>query len=156
MPRSATPTMPTGLAVDPPASKELRLFGLGGWTIDRFIARRTRLHELQYAATRLRERPVAVEPAPGELPPTFCVFWSMASAAADGRISPRRGGDLRAERGRRLDDRVRRIQLGAGWSVGAGRGGAAAWGRDASAPARCPSAIGRRKGSRRTKFGCAT
>ena len=46
------------LAVDPPASKELRLFGLAGWTIDRFIARRTRLHELQYAATRLRERPV--------------------------------------------------------------------------------------------------
>src|SRR5438067_13493867 len=25
------------LAVDPPASKELRLFGLAGWTIDRFI-----------------------------------------------------------------------------------------------------------------------
>src|SRR3989442_8906145 len=46
------------LAVDPPASKELRLFGLAGWTIDRFVARRTRLHELQYAATRLRERPV--------------------------------------------------------------------------------------------------
>ncbi|HXI42966.1 MAG TPA: hypothetical protein VNH83_23495, partial [Bryobacteraceae bacterium] len=33
------------LAVDPPASKELRLFGLAGWTINRFIARRTRLHE---------------------------------------------------------------------------------------------------------------
>ena len=29
------------LAVDPPASKELRLFGLVGWTIDRFVARRT-------------------------------------------------------------------------------------------------------------------
>jgi ATP-binding cassette subfamily B protein len=47
------------LAVDPPASKELRLFGLADWTIDRFIARRTRLHQLQYAATRLRERPLA-------------------------------------------------------------------------------------------------
>jgi ATP-binding cassette, subfamily B, bacterial len=46
------------LAVDPPASKELRLFGLASWTIERFIARRTRLHELQYAATRLRERPM--------------------------------------------------------------------------------------------------
>src|SRR2546422_443703 len=45
------------LAVDPPASKELRLFGLAKWTIERFIARRTRLHELQYAATRLREPP---------------------------------------------------------------------------------------------------
>ena len=47
------------LAVDPPASKELRLFGLVGWTIERFIARRTLLHELQYAATRLRERPLS-------------------------------------------------------------------------------------------------
>ena len=28
------------LAVDPPAAKELRMFGLVGWTIDRFIARR--------------------------------------------------------------------------------------------------------------------
>jgi len=39
------------LAVDPPASKELRLFGLVGWTIDRFVNRRTRLHVLQYEAT---------------------------------------------------------------------------------------------------------
>jgi ABC-type transport system involved in cytochrome bd biosynthesis fused ATPase/permease subunit len=46
------------LAVDPPAAKELRLFGLAGWTIERFIARRVRLHELQYQATRLREKPV--------------------------------------------------------------------------------------------------
>ena len=49
------------LAVDPAPAKELRLFGLAGWTIDRFIARRTRLHALQYEATRLREKPVAVE-----------------------------------------------------------------------------------------------
>src|SRR5207344_1611170 len=46
------------LAVDPPAAKELRLFGLVDWTIARFVARRTRLHALQYEATRLRERPV--------------------------------------------------------------------------------------------------
>lgn len=74
------------LAVDPPASKELRLFGLAGWTIDRFIARRTRLHELQYAATRLRERPVVwslllVGSA------NVVVFWLLANAAAAGRIS---------------------------------------------------------------------
>src|SRR2546421_5887159 len=43
------------LAVEPPAAKELRLFGLVNWTIDRFIERRARLHELQYTATRLRE-----------------------------------------------------------------------------------------------------
>jgi ABC-type multidrug transport system fused ATPase/permease subunit len=46
------------LAVDPPASKELRLFGLAGWTLERFITHRTTLHRLQYEATRLRERPV--------------------------------------------------------------------------------------------------
>src|ERR1700729_4216906 len=74
------------LAVDPPASKELRLFGLAGWTIDRFIARRTRLHELQYAATRLREQPVVwslllVSSA------NVIVFWMLASAVAHNRIS---------------------------------------------------------------------
>jgi len=74
------------LAVDPPASKELRLFGLAGWTIDRFVARRTRLHDLQYLATRLRERPViwallVVASA------NVVVFWLLASAATDGRIS---------------------------------------------------------------------
>ena len=48
------------MAVDPPAAKELRMFGLSDWTVDRFTARRQRLYELQAAATRLRERPLAV------------------------------------------------------------------------------------------------
>ena len=74
------------LAVDPPASKELRLFGLAGWTIDRFIARRTRLHELQYAATRLRERPV-IWSLLLVVSSNLLVFWLLASAASDGRIS---------------------------------------------------------------------
>jgi ATP-binding cassette subfamily B protein len=74
------------LAVDPPASKELRLFGLAGWTIDRFIARRTRLHELQYAATRLRERPV-IWSVLLVVSANVVVFWVLASAAANGRIS---------------------------------------------------------------------
>jgi ATP-binding cassette, subfamily B, bacterial len=74
------------IAVDPPASRELRLFGIAGWTLDRFVTRRTRLHELQYAATRLRERPVLwslliVVSA------NLIVFWLIALAAADGRIS---------------------------------------------------------------------
>ena len=47
------------LAVDPPAAKELRLFGLADWVMDRFLARRRRLHQLQFEATRLRERPLA-------------------------------------------------------------------------------------------------
>ena len=74
------------LAVDPPASKELRLFGLADWTIDRFVARRTRLHDLQYAATRLRERPVlwSLLLVVGA---NVLVFWSLASAVVTGSLS---------------------------------------------------------------------
>ncbi len=73
------------LAVDAPASKELRLFGLAGWTIDRFTARRTRLHELQYAATRLREKPLfwSMLLVTGA---NLVVFWSLASALAGGSL----------------------------------------------------------------------
>ena len=46
------------LAVEPAPAKELRLFGLASWVIERFTERRSRLHALQYQATRLRERPV--------------------------------------------------------------------------------------------------
>ncbi|MBI3403538.1 MAG: ABC transporter ATP-binding protein [Acidobacteria bacterium] len=74
------------LAVDPPASKELRLFGLAGWTIDRFVARRTRLHDLQYAATRLRERPM-IWSVLLVVSANLLVFWALAAAAGGGRIS---------------------------------------------------------------------
>jgi ABC-type multidrug transport system fused ATPase/permease subunit len=73
------------LAVDPPAAKELRLFGLAGWTIDHFVSRRKRLHELQYMATRLRERPLAWSMLL-VIGANLVVFWSLASAAADGRL----------------------------------------------------------------------
>ena len=74
------------LAVDPPASKELRLFGLIDWTMERFTARRTRLHELQYVATRLREKPLvwSLLLVTGA---NIAVFWALASGAANGRIS---------------------------------------------------------------------
>ena len=73
------------LAVDPPAAKELRLFGLAAWTVERFSARRRRLFELQWQATRLRERPVLwslllVLGANG------LVFASMANDAAAGNL----------------------------------------------------------------------
>ena len=74
------------LAVDPPASKELRLFGLVAWTIERFITRRARLHQLQYEATRLRERPLAWSLLL-VLAANIAVFWSLASAVAAGQIS---------------------------------------------------------------------
>jgi hypothetical protein len=73
------------LAVDAPASKELRLFGLVEWTIDRFIARRTKLHQLQYDATRLRERPLALSLLL-VIAANVAVMWALAAAAADQRI----------------------------------------------------------------------
>ena len=76
------------IAVDPPASKELRLFGLAGWVIERFVNRRTRLHDLQYQATRLRERPVLwslLIVSAGNL----VVFWAMVQAVASGSASSR-------------------------------------------------------------------
>jgi ABC-type multidrug transport system fused ATPase/permease subunit len=74
------------LAVDPPASKELRLFGLVDWTIDRFVKRRTRLHELQYKATRLRERPLAWSLLL-VIGANVVVFWSLANAASNGSLN---------------------------------------------------------------------
>jgi len=73
------------LAVDPPPAKELRLFGLVEWTIDRFVNRRTRLHALQYEATRLREKPM-VWSLLLVIGANLIVFWSLASAAADGSL----------------------------------------------------------------------
>ncbi|MEN3362488.1 MAG: ATP-binding cassette, subfamily bacterial [Mycobacteriales bacterium] len=74
------------LAADPPAAKELRLFGLVGWTIERFTARRVRLHQLQYEATRLREKSVlgcllVVTAA------NLAVLVPLALDAAAGRVS---------------------------------------------------------------------
>ncbi len=73
------------LAVDPPAAKELRLFGLAGWTLDRFVVRRRRLHELQYEATRLRERSV-IKCLVIVLVTSLPVFWLLAERAIDGSI----------------------------------------------------------------------
>ncbi|MGK2947994.1 MAG: ABC transporter ATP-binding protein [Acidimicrobiales bacterium] len=73
------------LAVDPPAAKEVRLFGLADWTLDRFVARRRRLHDLQYEATRLRERSLLASLLV-VVAANLVVFWSLADAAASGRI----------------------------------------------------------------------
>jgi ABC-type multidrug transport system fused ATPase/permease subunit len=72
------------LAVDPPAAKEVRLFGLAGWVIDRFASRRRTLYELQWSATRLRERSL-LGALTVVLAANLVVFWSLADAAADGR-----------------------------------------------------------------------
>ncbi len=71
------------LAVDPAPAKEVRLFGLADWVIDRFVERRSHLHRLQYEATRLREKPLLwslllVVSA------NVLFFWSLASNVESG------------------------------------------------------------------------
>ena len=74
------------LAVDAAPAKELRLFGLAGWVIDRFITSRRRLYELQYEATKLREKPLLLCLVIA-LGANIAVFWSLADATVAGRIS---------------------------------------------------------------------
>jgi ABC-type multidrug transport system fused ATPase/permease subunit len=74
------------LAVEPLAAKELRLFGLGGWVVDRFRSRRRRLFELQWKATRLRERPM-IWSLLLVLAANIVVFWSLGAAAANGTLA---------------------------------------------------------------------
>src|SRR5207245_809978 len=73
------------LAVDPPAAKELRLFGLADWTIQRFTDRRKLLFDRIYQATRLRERPL-VWSLLLLAAANVALFWSLAAAGADGRL----------------------------------------------------------------------
>src|SRR5207245_3889473 len=73
------------LAVDPPAAKELRLFGLAAWTVERFSVRRRLLFDLRWKATRLRERPVLWSLLL-VLGANVLVFASMASDAAAGNL----------------------------------------------------------------------
>ena len=74
------------MAVDAPAAKELRLFGLADWAVDRFASRRRRLLDLSLEAMRLRQRPVlwtlALIGAANGL-----VFWSLAHDASGAHLS---------------------------------------------------------------------
>ncbi len=73
------------LAVEPHAAKELRLFGLAGWTVERFRASRRRLFQLRWEATRLREQPLLWSVLL-VLAANLVVFLSVASAAANGTL----------------------------------------------------------------------
>jgi len=74
------------LAVDPPAAKEVRIFGLPDWVLDRFLVSRRRLHRLQYEATRMRERSVLASLAL-VLAANVLVLWVLAAAALDHRLA---------------------------------------------------------------------
>ena len=133
------------LAVEPPAAKELRLFGLADWVVERFRSRRRRLFELRWQATRLRERPVV---------------WSVLLVLAanhrgvlvDGdrrgrrRARARSGGDLRDRRRDDQHDRLRRAVVGARRCRRARRGGASPRGRRWARPGRWSAAPGRPPG----------
>ena len=73
------------LAVDAPSAKELRLFGLAAWIVDRFREHRKQLHDLRWEATKLRERPVATSLGV-VLAVNVIVFWSMALDANAGTL----------------------------------------------------------------------
>jgi ATP-binding cassette, subfamily B, bacterial len=74
------------LAVDPPAAKEMRIFGLPEWVLDRFLDSRRRLHRLQYEATRMRERSVLLSLAL-VLAANVVVLWALGAAALGHRLA---------------------------------------------------------------------
>src|SRR5262249_61314636 len=74
------------LAGAPPAAKEVRIFGLPDWVLERFLVSRRRLHRLQYEATRMRERSVLASLAL-VLAANLLVLWALASAALDHRLA---------------------------------------------------------------------
>ena len=74
------------LAVDAAPAKEVRFFGLAGWVIDRFVATRTRLYDLQYESTRLREKSVAACVVI-VVSANLLVFWLLADAATYNRLT---------------------------------------------------------------------
>ena len=74
------------LAVDPPAAKELRVFGLANWIVDSFAVQRRKLVDLRWQATRLRQASVRwallIVVAANSL-----FFWALARDVAAGNIA---------------------------------------------------------------------
>lgn len=71
------------IAVGPPAAKELRLFALSSWVVDRFRTMRRQLHDLRWEATRLREKSVFLSLALVTAA-NLVVFSSMAMDVTNG------------------------------------------------------------------------
>jgi ATP-binding cassette, subfamily B, bacterial len=74
------------MAVDVPAAKELRLFGLGDWTVGRFASYRRQLLDLSLHALRLRERSL-LWAALAALAGNGLVVWLLAADAIAHRVS---------------------------------------------------------------------
>ena len=74
------------MAVDSPAAKEIRLFGLADWTAGRFADRRKALLTLSLQAMRLKERSVGLTLLTLVVG-NGLVYWALARAAANGDLS---------------------------------------------------------------------
>jgi ATP-binding cassette, subfamily B, bacterial len=73
------------LAMDPPAAKEVRVFGLTSWVVARFTESRRGLVDLRWRSARLRRGPVLATVALLIVANGIC-FWSLAHDAASGAI----------------------------------------------------------------------
>jgi ATP-binding cassette subfamily B protein len=74
------------LAVRAPASKEVRLFGLADWTVDRYFTRRKQMVELIIKARSLKKTPIALGIA-AIAGGNVLLFWSLAHDASNGAIA---------------------------------------------------------------------
>jgi ABC-type multidrug transport system fused ATPase/permease subunit len=74
------------LAVDAPAAKEIRLFGLADWVVERFASRRRRFAEILYHERRLRQRPLGWSLAL-IVAANAIVFASLARSATANELS---------------------------------------------------------------------
>ena len=95
------------LAVDPPAAKELRLFGLADWVMERFVSRRTHC-----TSCSTRRRGCARSRSSGaccsSLAANVVVFWALAAAALAGRLDLGQAVVFAQAGGGRERDRLRR------------------------------------------------
>jgi ABC-type multidrug transport system fused ATPase/permease subunit len=73
------------LAVDAPAAKEVRLFGLTDWLTERFTSRRLRMVEALFEARRLRLGPLRWGVL-AVVVPNAVLFWFLAHDALSGHL----------------------------------------------------------------------
>ena len=73
------------IAVEPPAAKELRLFGMSKWIVDRFRESRQLLYDLRWEATRLREKSMFWSVLL-VISANIILFYSMAWSALNGDL----------------------------------------------------------------------
>ena len=102
------------LAVDPPAAKEVRLFGLSDWVIDRFtVAPPPPLRAAVASRPGCASGRSACSLAARARAPTCSSSWSIAQRRRRRPHQPRPHHRVPHRDGRHVDDRVRRLELGA-------------------------------------------